>query len=513
MKSNNKTIKFLPLIVLILTVVVLIVVIEVPNIFSKTKSKDNLLGAALIKENALISGKSSNDKVSSDPSNKTANQNSGKNSSAGEQVEQPDSNNPAANISSEESQNSSSDSASNNPGVQQDSSETAIKSENINLDEIETMIKMYDYDRALKLLEKYPDQNDERVVGLNLDIKNGKNNAVLKNPLENMHIFFHSLIYDTSKAFDDDYKSGGYNQFMTTCLEFDRILEQLYERDYVLVAMHDLAKLETDENGNQVMVPGEIYLPENKKLLVLSVDDVNYYEYMAEDGFANKLVLDQNGNVTCSMINDQGMTVLGDYDVVPILDKFIENHPDFSYRGAKGILALTGYEGALGYRTDESYRDLNPNYDADIAEAKKVAQALRDTGWEFASHSWGHLDMNTITFESFQQDADLWEKNVLPIIGETDIMIYPFGSPFSWSIEDYNYDNQRFAYLKQKGFDYFCTVDGSKNYTTSIKDDFLLQGRRNLDGYRMYYNPELLDDLIDTDYVLDETRPLPVPPL
>jgi hypothetical protein len=247
--------------------------------------------------------------------------------------------------------------------------------------------------------------------------------------------------------------------------------------------------------------------------VTISVDDVNYYEYMAEDGFANKLVLDQNGNVTCSMINDQGMTVLGDYDVVPILDKFIENHPDFSYRGAKGILALTGYEGALGYRTDESYRDLNPNYDADIAEAKKVAQALRDTGWEFASHSWGHLDMNTITFESFQQDADLWEKNVLPIIGETDIMIYPFGSPFSWSIEDYNYDNQRFAYLKQKGFDYFCTVDGSKNYTTSIKDDFLLQGRRNLDGYRMYYNPELLDDLIDTDYVLDETRPLPVPPL
>lgn len=57
------------------------------------------------------------------------------------------------------------------------------------MDEIETMIKMYDYDRALELLEKYPDQNNERVADLTLDVKNGKNNTVLKDPLENMHIF------------------------------------------------------------------------------------------------------------------------------------------------------------------------------------------------------------------------------------------------------------------------------------------------------------------------------------
>ncbi|HHT24348.1 MAG TPA: polysaccharide deacetylase [Clostridiaceae bacterium] len=492
MDSKNKTITFLPLIIIIFTVVVLIVVIEVPKIFSKTQSKDKPAGAFLI-DKVIFTNDSSD--------------------SAGKQIEQQASSIDASNTNPEELQNPSADSVSNNPTEQPDLTEISTGVENINLDEIETMIKMYDYDRALELLEKYPDQNDERVAGLTLDIKNGKNNTVLKNSLENTHIFFHSLIYNTSKAFDDDYKAAGYNQFMTTCLEFDRILEQLYERNYVLVAMHDLAKLETDENGKQVMVPGEIYLPENKKLLVLSVDDVNYYEYMEEDGFANKLVLDQNGKVTCSMINDQGMTVLGNYDVVPILDQFIENHPDFSYRGAKGILALTGYEGALGYRTDERYKDTNPNLDADIAEAKKVAQALRDTGWEFASHSWGHVKMNAITLENFQQDADRWEKNILPIIGETDIMIYPFGAPFSWSIDDYNYDNQHFAYLKQKGFDYFCTVDCSRYYTTSIRDDFLLQGRINLDGYRMYYNPELIEDLIDPDYVLDEARPLPVPPL
>jgi len=37
------------------------------------------------------------------------------------------------------------------------------------------------------------------------------------------------------------------------------------------------------------------------------------------------------------------------------------------------------------------------------------------------------------------------------------------------------------------------------------------QGRRNLDGYRMYYNPELLSDLFDVEKAWDDSRPVPVP--
>ena len=51
-----------------------------------------------------------------------------------------------------------------------------------------------------------------------------------------------------------------------------------------------------------------------------------------------------------------GTVVTGDYDVVPILDSFIKEHPDFSYHGRKGILAMTGYDGVLGYRTDGAYK-------------------------------------------------------------------------------------------------------------------------------------------------------------
>ena len=88
---------------------------------------------------------------------------------------------------------------------------------------------------------------------------------------------------------------------------------------------------------------------------VLSQDDVCYYHYMDGDGFASKLVVDDEGKVRNEYVEDDGSISIGDYDMVPLIDRFVEKHPDFSYRGAKGIVALTGYNGILGYRTDSSY--------------------------------------------------------------------------------------------------------------------------------------------------------------
>ena len=42
--------------------------------------------------------------------------------------------------------------------------------------------------------------------------------------------------------------------------------------------------------------------------------------------------------------------------MVPLIDTFVKEHPDFSYHGRKGILAMTGYDGVLGYRTDIAYK-------------------------------------------------------------------------------------------------------------------------------------------------------------
>ena len=57
------------------------------------------------------------------------------------------------------------------------------------------------------------------------------------------------------------------------------------------------------------------------------------------------------------MIDTEGNEIVGNFDFVTILEKFIADHPDFSYQGARAILAVTGYDGLFGYRTNPEVRE------------------------------------------------------------------------------------------------------------------------------------------------------------
>ena len=96
-----------------------------------------------------------------------------------------------------------------------------------------------------------------------------------------------------------------------------------------------------------------------------------------------------------------------------------------------------------------------------------------------------------------------------PILGKTDMIILR-SVRISETGEPYTMDNPKFAYFKSRGYHYYCNVD-SNQYWVQTSDQFLRQGRRNLDGYRMYYNPEMLSDLFDVQSVWDASRPTPVP--
>lgn len=345
-------------------------------------------------------------------------------------------------------------------------------------------------------------------------------------PLEEVtHVFFHTMIWDTSKAFDGDSDEAGYNQVMTTMSEFAAIMESMYEKGYVMVSLHDMCTVNSDGTVSR----GEILLPPGKKAFVLSQDDVSYYHYMDGDGFAQKLIIDENGDVKNTYVEDDGSISVGDYDMVPWIDTFVEEHPDFSYYGHKGVLALTGYEGVLGYHTDEVYRTKDPsriteyqqkffdeNQDFDeaawqqeVADAQAVAQAMKDNGWEFASHTWGHISPLGRGIDVTKNDTRRWLDNVAAVVGDTDIIIFAFGADIGdW--QPYTSDNEFFSYLKGEGFNIYCNVDSSQNWV-QFGNTFMRQGRRNLDGYRMYYNPELLTDLFDVNAVWDSSRPTPVP--
>ena len=382
--------------------------------------------------------------------------------------------------------------------------------------------QQYDYDKAIKVLKSSPNYKISTKLRKAAKVYKKKKESCVSWPLDQVtHVFYHTLIKDTSKAFDGDYKSGDYDQVMTTIDEFNKITQSMYEKGYVMVSIYDMATV--DENGN--MTPGEILLPEGKIPFVLSEDDVCYYHYMDGDGFASKLVVDDDGKVRTEYIEDDGSVSVGDYDVVPLIDRFVEEHPDFSYRGARGIVALTGYNGILGYRTDSSYETRPDDLDADKVQwldnhpdfdlnteregAKKVVQAMKKEGWLFASHTWGHQNVSQISLEKLQADTQRFKENVDPLIGGTDIIIFAFGADLAGA-EDYS--GEKFEYLKSQGYNYFCNVDSSQ-YFVQIRDNYFRMGRRNLDGYRMYYNPELISDLFDAQEVFNSDRPVPVPPM
>ena len=389
---------------------------------------------------------------------------------------------------------------------------------------------MYDYDAAAELLENCSSyEQDSRMQEAVKGYQSAKA-ACVEYPVDQItHIFFHTLIKDPEKAFDGDQYEAGYNQFMVTIHEFNSIIQQMYEKGYVMVTLEDMAPRVVNEDGSVSVTQGRILLPPGKIPFVLSQDDVSYYHYMDGDGFASRLVLDENGDVKNEYIESDGTVSVGDYDMVPLIDTFVDQHPDFSYHGAKGYVALTGYDGILGYRTDICYKtrenltsyqkeffEKNPgfseaDYEREREESRKVAEAMKADGWLFASHTWGHVGLGEsgTTIEQFKTDTDKWEDRVEPLIGETDTLIYAFGGDIG-GVQDYS--GQRFDYLKSKGFDYFCGVD-SAVYWVQLRDNYLRQARRNIDGYRMYYNPEMLSDLFDVDRAWDPKRPAYVPPI
>lgn len=364
----------------------------------------------------------------------------------------------------------------------------------------------YDYDAAIELIKSFGNDFAE-YEKLNTAIASYKATKETLVPLGSYdsasqisHIFFHSLIADTDKAFDGDSKSNGYNYYMTTISEFNKMMQQMYYDGYVLVSIHDVAKEVTAPDGTTKFVPGDILLPPDKKPFVLSQDDVNYYPYMDGDGFASRIVIDDTGRPSNEMIMEDGTVSVGDYDMVPALETFIAEHPDFSYQGARGILAITGYEGTLGYRTNDS---TSPTYEQDRETVKKVAKVLKNWGWEFASHSYGHRDMLTYSYKFLITDSDRWMDEVGSLIGPTDIYVFPYGIDIKTSIDTYSSD--KYNYLKSLGFNYFCGV--YKDPWIQIQGEYVRMTRRALDGQAMIQYPERLADLFDLSTVLDVKRP------
>ena len=332
------------------------------------------------------------------------------------------------------------------------------------------------------------------------------------------HLFFHPIIAYPKYAFTDSptpkAQREGLDDWMLTVDEYNKILQSVYDKGYILVAMEDVWSEVTDESGNAKMVRNTLMLPEGKKPLVISFDDVNYYDYMLAEGFTSKLVVGDDGQIwaECTDPYTKETFLTKDLDATTLLDEFVLAHPDFSLNGAKAIFSLTGYQGILGYRTQND-RDIaldspdRPAFDAyrqgEIDGVKPVIARLKETGWTFGSHTWGHINLSTKPMQTVINDTERWADEVGSLVGPTNILFYPHGARPDGD-NDVTQTGPMFQYLHDQGFRVFASV-GIQSYS-KIKSDIsaVICDRLHPDGttlrwarskYLQFYDAQDIIDL------------------
>ncbi len=373
-------------------------------------------------------------------------------------------------------------------------------------------VQQFDYDTAISLLDSFSGDSSQfpELAQKRAEYEQAADALVLwDNPSKVLNLSFQLLIADPSRAFPDSKYGSSYNKNFVTTEEFSRILQQLYENGYILIDMDDI----TDG-----VLPKNLYLPEGKKPLILTQTQVNYNTYMVDsngdklpdkdgDGFASKLLVDENGTLTCEMVTADGQTVTGNYDLVPILESFIETHPDFSYKGARAILAVTGYDGLFGYRTNPSAKDSfgGAAYEKQVEDAKKLIKVLRDTGYDIACYTYNNLPYGTQSLAKIQEDLNKWNTEVSPILGIVDTLVFARNS----DIGDHSmpYSDEKYMTLRNFGFVYYlgyCT-EGTPWFTS--EDDCIRQDRLLVTGENMKLHADWFNGIFDAASVLDPTRP------
>ena len=323
------------------------------------------------------------------------------------------------------------------------------------------------------------------------------------------HIFFHEVIAWPELAFDGGSMQKGYDDNMVTAYEYIKILESLYNNNFILVDMNDVWSEHINENGERRMRKNTLMLPEGKKPIVISFDDLSFYDYMTGDGFMEKYIVGDDGDIWAAGVDPSGNRIVSqDHAAVTILDKFIKQNPGFSL-GAKGCIALTGYEGILGYRThfdrNNDTQQAKLERMQEIARVRPVVKRLKETGWYFATHSYGHINLERASLNGVVNDANRWLDEVGSLVGETKVFIYPFGTRLDGS-DVYSTGPALLAYI-DLGFRYFASV-GYEPFSR-IKTDVpaVMLDRMNSDGVTLRNSRERFMRFYDAREVFDPSRP------
>ena len=317
-----------------------------------------------------------------------------------------------------------------------------------------------------------------------------------------------SLIVDTDTAFAGRYHSSSTDLYLTTS-EFEKILENLYERDYVLVDPENLI----DSSDPTFLLERNLKVPKGKKPLVVVIENLQYNATAYNCGTCRRLVLNDENQVCGEYRNSSGETIVSrTAESIGILDTFVERHPDFTYDGAKGIISVSGYEACFGYVVSQDEVDdrnsalvasnlpqINPTAD-EIAynrdRVTEIVRSLKDNGWQFASCTYSYIeDCRNTEKQILVDDTEKWLDQIGSLFGEVHMLVYPNGN-YIYGTDD------RAVYYKNHGFRIFFGGGATPYYTYG--DNYLY-----LDRAMMSYKTltrKAYEELFDYNEIIDPAR-------
>lgn len=299
------------------------------------------------------------------------------------------------------------------------------------------------------------------------------------------HLCFLPLIAFPEKALDPSNPLyTHYNENRLTPTEFEKILTELHNNNYILINLDTAIILSKSQNNSS------INLPQNKKPLLLSFDNVSYKNNYQSSGEIGKIILDRNNQIatysTKRSIQDR---ISYNNEFITILEEFILTHPSFSFNNARGVMGITGANGVLGYSTNS--KKLSSKQDS--KRAAQVVSKLKSIGWEFACNNYNYTNSNTMPDIEFAKELSLWQNEVKPIIGNTKIYIHPYG------INSNN--STKLQLLIDNNFTIFFNNNNSSQIT--FNDKTIEMSRKFVSPETIKNSPDIFSNLFDCKNIID----------
>lgn len=144
---------------------------------------------------------------------------------------------------------------------------------------------------------------------------------------------------------------------------------------------------------------------------LVPLSDIANNDIKVEAGYSPvAFVFDDGLSSTFSLTNKDGKLVPTEGCMIDILNKFVDEHPDF---GKAGVFALIG--------AHENFRG-----DGTIKERLTY---LIENGFEIASHTFSHNSLKKMTQEQIQEDIAKMEQYLTDIIPDYKVqfLVYPYG--------------------------------------------------------------------------------------